>query len=70
MKEYTQGIMNDGPVILQDGVPMTPEQITLRLNNYHQALSLVTREFEQWKTTEDNPDSMHAIMTGKAVLSI
>ena len=70
MKEYTQGVMSDGPAILQDGVPLTPAQIVLRLNNYHHALSLVTRELEQWMATEQDSDSVHALMTGKAVLSI
>ena len=52
MHEYTQGIMSDGPVILQDGPPMTPDQIVTKLNNYHHALNRVTSELESWSLTE------------------
>ena len=31
MREYSQGICQDGAAILCDGVPMTPEQIVARL---------------------------------------
>lgn len=32
MVEYSQGVASDGAVILQDGLPMTPEQIVQKLN--------------------------------------
>lgn len=32
MSEYSQGIMGDGPVILKDGEPLTPDQIVEELN--------------------------------------
>ena len=32
---YSQGIMFDGPVILKDGRPMTPEEIVKELNQKH-----------------------------------
>lgn len=31
MNEYSQGIMNDGAVILKNGEPMTPEEIVVEL---------------------------------------
>ena len=31
---YSQGIMDDGPVILKDGKPMTPDDIVSELNAY------------------------------------
>lgn len=34
MIQYSQGVASDGAVILQDGVPMTPEQIVRKLNEY------------------------------------
>lgn len=68
MREYSQGIMSDGPVILQDGQPMTPEQIVDKLNNYHHALHRVTNELESWNLTEGDEDSAQAIRFGKAVL--
>ena len=33
MSEYTQGVCNDGAVILKDGEPMTIEQILFELRN-------------------------------------
>ena len=36
---YTQGIMNDGPVILQDGNPLTPENIVAELNKLTDVLA-------------------------------
>lgn len=30
--EYSQGLCSDGPAILRDGVPMTPEAIVAQLN--------------------------------------
>jgi hypothetical protein len=30
--EYNQGIMSDGPVILKNGLPMTPEDIVVELS--------------------------------------
>ena len=37
--EYSQGIANDGPAILRDGIPMTPEEIVARLNGVNNATS-------------------------------
>jgi hypothetical protein len=68
MREYSQGIMSDGPVILTDGQPMTPEQIVDKLNNYHHALHRITNELESWNLTEGDEDSAQAIRFGKAVL--
>jgi hypothetical protein len=30
--QYSQGIAFDGPVILRDGIPMTPDEIVKELN--------------------------------------
>jgi hypothetical protein len=62
--------MNDGAVILQDGQPMTPEHIVDRLNNYHHALSRVTKELESWNLTERDEESQQVIRFSKAVLGI
>jgi hypothetical protein len=67
--KYSQGIMLDDTVILKDGQPMTPEQIVLKLNNYHGALTRVTNELEQWNLTEGDEDSQQAIRFAKAVLN-
>jgi hypothetical protein len=42
--KYSQGVMSDGPVILCDGEPMTPEQIVERLNGYYSMLQLFVNE--------------------------
>lgn len=41
IKEYSQGIMFDGPVILKDGQPLTPKEIVKDLNLMTKALALV-----------------------------
>lgn len=43
-QEYSQGIMSDGPVILRDGQPMTPEEIVEELNSYHRDLRQATND--------------------------
>jgi hypothetical protein len=35
---YSQGIMSDGPVILKNGIPLTPDEIVNILNIYHHAI--------------------------------
>jgi len=39
MDEYSQGIMADGPVILKNGQPLTPEQIVSELNRFESLLT-------------------------------
>lgn len=34
MSEYSHGISQDGAAILHHGIPMTPEEIVLKLNHY------------------------------------
>lgn len=65
---YTQGIMNDGAAILNDGQPMTPEQIIEQLNNYDHALRRVTRELKEWNVDNCDEDSTQAIRFSDAVL--
>lgn len=41
MIEYSQGIAGDGPCILKDGQPMTPEEIVKELNHKAMAFSIM-----------------------------
>ena len=44
--------MNDGPVILINGDPMTPEQIVKRLNKYDESLKTAKQAWaEHYKET-------------------
>lgn len=70
MKDYTTGIMHDGAAILDDGKPLTPEQIAQRLNTYHRVLSMVTKELELRKETQEDNYTNLAIATANAVLNI
>jgi hypothetical protein len=69
MRKYSHKIMIDGPVIMQEGAPMTPEQVVDRLNNYHDALRIVTEELEAWNLTEGDEEAEQAIHIGKRCLS-
>ena len=42
--DYSQGISGDGPCILQDGLPMTPDEIVDRLENLTDKL----RKINDW----------------------
>lgn len=42
---YSQGVMSDGPVILEDGDPMTPEEIVSKLNELHETIAWLKNEF-------------------------
>lgn len=41
MSHYSQGCAGDGPCILMDGEPMTPEQIVEKLNDLESVLRMV-----------------------------
>lgn len=61
MTEYSQGIMEDGAVILCNGQPMTPEEIVRQLNAYHQAKPTISREkiseiLKRWHSTISTTD--------------
>ena len=40
---YSQGIMDDGPVILKDGKPMTPDDIVSDLNAYRRIMKQASK---------------------------
>ncbi len=50
MTEYSQGIMNDGPVILKDGQPMTLDEIVNELNQLQDVLNKIVELYESVKT--------------------
>gem|GEM_PF-4172283 len=47
MTYYSQGIAGDGPCILIDEMPMTPEEIINSLNNKTHAVDRLTELLEQ-----------------------
>lgn len=44
MSEYSQGIMADGPVILKDGQPLTPDEIVAELTELEQQLAAIPED--------------------------
>ena len=48
MPHYSQGIAGDGPCILMDGEPLTPEQIVCSLNNKTCAIEQLTELLQQY----------------------
>ena len=51
--EYSQGIANDGPVILRDGLPMTPEMIVETLNEQAEKIEKMTKDKDALQKTHD-----------------
>lgn len=47
MIEYSQGIAADGPAILKDGQPMTPEQIVSELNGLNEIGMKLLNHYEE-----------------------
>jgi hypothetical protein len=41
MKKYSQGVCQDGAAILEDGIPLTPDQIVEKLNCLSQLTSMI-----------------------------
>ena len=47
MTKYSQGIAGDGPCILMDGVPLTPEEIVNSLSNKTHAIKRLSELLER-----------------------
>ena len=47
MSYYSQGIAGDGPCILMDGMPLTPEELVNSLNHKTHAIKRLTKLLEQ-----------------------
>ena len=47
MIEYSQGIAADGPAILKDGQPLTPEQIVSDLNKLNEIAIKLLNHYEE-----------------------
>ncbi len=45
--EYSQGIASDEPVILRDGLPMTPDEIVETFNRFQRIINEQAKEREK-----------------------
>ncbi len=51
-KEYSQGVAGDSPVILCDGLPMTPDMIVDVLNSFTNKIEQLETLLERWLAEE------------------
>lgn len=66
--EYSQGVMSDGPVILRDGNPMTPEEIINELEVLRDRLAAAESERDRIKSLIANaPTVLTKYQIGDAI---
>ncbi|WP_019865148.1 hypothetical protein [Methylovulum miyakonense] len=67
--KFTEGVMEDGAVILNNGEPMAVEEVVAMLNLYRKTLKATVEELESWNLSHGDKRTAKVIVKGKSALS-